>query len=97
MSFAAAIGGAYATEGAAIDLGRAVHEGELLAGRLAEPAPAGDARAPMEHVPLPRRRRAPAPRESSPDGVGDFLRSREGKALSRQVVRGIFGMLRKRL
>jgi hypothetical protein len=31
------------------------------------------------------------------DAIGDFLRSRQGKALQRQVLRGVFGMLRKRL
>jgi DNA helicase HerA-like ATPase len=67
---------------------------ELLAERLAPPAP------PMEHVPLPREdarapRRAPAP--TGADAIGDFLRSREGKALRRKVERGLFGMLRKRL
>ena len=54
----------------------------------------------MEHVPLPRRapRRAGRPRPSGgADAIGDFLRSREGKALQRKVARGIFGMLRKRL
>ena len=71
---------------------------EILAGRLEaakeeKPAP----QAPMEHVPLPRKRskprRAPAPSGGGADAIGDFLRSREGKALQR----GIFGMLRKRL
>jgi hypothetical protein len=54
----------------------------------------------MEHVPAPRRRsrarRAPAPSGGGADAIGDFLRSREGKALQRKVARGIFGMLRKR-
>ncbi len=70
---------------------------EMLAGRLAAPAADAqpDLRAPMEHVPVPRRRRAPSGNGS--DTVGDFLRSREGKALQRKVTRGIFGMLRKRL
>ncbi len=31
------------------------------------------------------------------DAIGDFLTSREGKALQRDVVRGIFGLLRKKL
>jgi hypothetical protein len=53
------------------------------------------------HVPAPKlpkapRRRAPAPAGGS-DVLTDFLTSREGKALQRQVVRGVFGMLRKRL
>ena len=70
---------------------------ELLAARLEPPAPP-----PMEHVPLPREdaRRAPAPRSDPAhptDAIGDFLRSREGKALRRKVERGLFGMLRKRL
>ena len=34
--FADAIAAAYATEGAAIDLGRGVHEGALVAGRPRE-------------------------------------------------------------
>ena len=29
--------------------------------------------------------------------LGDFLGSRQGKALQREVVRGVFGLLRKRL
>jgi hypothetical protein len=66
---------------------------ELLAGRLAP--------RPMEHVPPPRDarepRRAPAPGGTGAGAIGDFLRSREGKALQRKVTRGIFGMLRKRL
>ena len=66
---------------------------ELLATRLEATA------APMEHVPLPRRRpeprRAPAP--SGTDALGDFLSSREGKALQKKVARVVFGMLRKRL
>ena len=75
---------------------------ELLAGRLeaaaepAPPAPAPDK--PLEHIPAPKLpkapRRAPAP---DPGGIGDFLNSRQGKAIEREVIRGVFGMLRKRL
>jgi DNA helicase HerA-like ATPase len=66
---------------------------ELLAARLPANAPA-----PMEHVPAPRApKRSPKPAPPAGDGVGDFLRSRQGKALQREVVRGVFGMLRKRL
>ena len=53
----------------------------------AEPAPAPRPR---------RRRRAPAPAGGA-DTLSDFLTSREGRAIQRQVVRGVFGMLRKRL
>ena len=165
--FAAAIATAYATEGEAIDLGRAVHEGTLereapvrvplatmnrhglvagatgtgktktlqllsvaalarrraraggrpsptpgaqgllvgevrRAGRRAERAArslagrleAAKQPAPSEHVPAPRK--PPAPSGGGVDAIGDFLRSREGKAMQKKVVRGVFGMLRKR-
>ena len=56
---------------------------------------------PSRGAPAPRRapspRRAPAPSGGGADAIGDFLRSREGKALQKKVARGIFGMLRKRL
>jgi uncharacterized protein len=73
---------------------------ELLAGRIeaaSEPAPKPEPDKPLEHVPvpkLPKQRRAPAP---EPGGMGDFLNSRQGKAIQREVIRGVFGMLRKRL
>jgi DNA helicase HerA-like ATPase len=70
---------------------------EILAGRL-EAAGEPAAEKPLEHVPVPKLpkgpRRAPAP---GPDGIGDFLNSRQGKAIQREVIRGVFGMLRKRL
>ena len=45
-----------------------------------------------------RRASSPAaPGASAADAVGDFLGSRQGKALQREVMRGVFGMLRKRL
>src|SRR5829696_1786736 len=72
---------------------------ELLAARLeAASTPAKpEAEKPLEHIPapkLPKQRRAPAP---DPGGIGDFLNSRQGKAVQREVIRGVFGMLRKRL
>ena len=73
---------------------------EILADRLAkpEPLPPTDAEAPMEHVPVPKRsRKAPKERASDGGGIGDFLRSRQGKQMQREVIRGVFGMLRKRL
>jgi uncharacterized protein len=63
---------------------------EMLAARVEEAAEP-DAPAPA------RREKAPAPQESTAEKVGDFLSSRQGKTLQRQVVRGIFGMLKKRL
>ena len=48
----------------------------------------------MEHVPVPKKpKQAPA----EPGGIGDFLNSRQGKQIQREVIRGVFGMLRKRL
>jgi len=75
---------------------------EILAGRLAaatEEEPS--LQAPMEHVPVPCRRseprRAPAPGGGGAGAIGDFLASREGKALQKKIARGIFGMLCKRI
>jgi uncharacterized protein len=54
------------------------------------------------HVPHPElppekpRRRAKRP-ASAGDGLGDFLRSRQGQKLQREVIQGVFGMLRRRL
>ena len=45
----------------------------------------------------PKALKRAARRERSGDAVTDFLGSHQGKAPQRQVVRGIFGMLRKGL
>jgi DNA helicase HerA-like ATPase len=60
-----------------------------------EPAPADQpaAKKPRGRRPKPQ---APAP-SGGLDELGDFLGSREGKAMQRQVLRGVFGMLKKRL
>jgi DNA double-strand break repair helicase HerA and related ATPase len=67
---------------------------ERLAARMekAEEAPADE---PAAERPRAKRRKAPAP-SSGTDALGDFLTSREGKAIQRKVLRGVFGMLRKR-
>ena len=62
---------------------------EMLAARMDGP------------VEKPRRRRrekvaAPAPGGGA-DVIGDFLKSAAGKTLQREVLRGVFGMLKKRL
>ena len=57
------------------------------------PTPKEDARRPRGR----RRGGATAPAGGGADVLGDFLTSREGKALQRKVMRGVFGMLRKRL
>ncbi len=67
---------------------------EILEQRTAKPEPLPAT--PMEHVPVPKPRKAPR-EQPAESGVGDYLRSRQGQALQRQVLRGVFGMLRKRL
>ena len=69
---------------------------EMLAGRLDAPDPEPEPE-PLPKSPRPPRRRKPAPAQSTPEAIGDFLQSRQGKRLQREVVRGVFGMLRKRL
>jgi hypothetical protein len=44
----------------------------------------------------PKRSRAKAPKPPS-DPLTDFLGSRAGRQIEREVIRGVFGMLRKRL
>jgi len=77
---------------------------EQLAARLepalepvpAAPAPAPDAPAPQ---PKPRKEHQDAARasEGGLEAIGDFLQSRQGKQLQKQVLRGVFGMLKKKL
>ena len=60
----------------------------------------GRAPTPKEDARRPRGRRrggTTPPTSGGADVLGDFLTSREGKALQRKVMRGVFGMLRKRL
>ncbi len=66
----------------------------MLAARMHEAAPKLDHIPPPDFgdEPKPKRRRAP-----EPDGsLGDFLNSRQGQTLQREVLRGMFGMLRRR-
>ena len=66
---------------------------ELLAARIEQqPAPPVEA-APKRPPPPPVERTG----EPITDPLGDFLSSRQGKVLQREVVRGVFGLLRKRL
>jgi DNA helicase HerA-like ATPase len=75
---------------------------EMLAARIeAEAAPSEELppTPATETAPAPNRRRS-APRERPPDDVagqvGDILDSGIGRQVTREIVRGIFGMLRKR-
>jgi DNA double-strand break repair helicase HerA and related ATPase len=60
---------------------------EALAKRVESAPPAPDAKTNGK----------PKPAKLPSDPLTDFLSSRQGKALQREVVRGVFGMLRKRL
>jgi uncharacterized protein len=71
--FAATISAGYAVEGPAIDLGRGMHEGELVADAV--------------RVPL---------RMMNRHGLVAGATG-TGKTLQREVLRGVFGMLKKRL
>jgi hypothetical protein len=66
---------------------------EILASRIEEPAPPPASKSAPKPAPKPQHKE----RADGMGNIGDFLNSRQGKALQRQVVRGVFGMLRKRL
>jgi DNA helicase HerA-like ATPase len=66
---------------------------EILASRIEEPAPPPASKSAPKRAPQQRHKEA----ADGMTDVGDFLTSRQGKALQREVVRGIFGMLRKKL
>jgi hypothetical protein len=68
---------------------------EMLAARME----GGDAAPAEKPAKRPRRREkvaVPTPGGGA-DAIGDFLRSSTGKKLQRDVLRGVFGMLKKRL
>jgi hypothetical protein len=69
----------------------------MLAARLAEPAavPAaaqGDGGAPK---PTAEQRDAAGAAAGGAGAIGAFLSSRQGQAVKREVVRGVFGLLKK--
>ncbi|HKX47412.1 MAG TPA: helicase HerA-like domain-containing protein [Gaiellaceae bacterium] len=64
---------------------------ELLAKRLDPPAP-GD---PPPAKPTERQKGAGDAVGNGADAIGDFLKSSSGRALTREVVRGMFGMLKR--
>jgi uncharacterized protein len=69
---------------------------ELLAVRMeqsGEPEPEPE----PEAAPAPTKRRRRAESAPSGDPLTDFLGSRQGKVIQREVIRGMFGLLRKRL
>jgi DNA helicase HerA-like ATPase len=64
---------------------------ELLAERLEQAAEAPEAPAPE------RRKKAAEATGGGADAIGDFLKSSTGRSLQRELVRGLFGLLRKRV
>jgi DNA helicase HerA-like ATPase len=67
---------------------------EMLAARMEKAAePAKEPAPAPKEAPARKAPRAPAPADTPLEELGDFLQSREGK----RVVRGVFGMLRKKL
>ncbi len=70
---------------------------EMLARRVEEAADRAERaeRIPAPKVPRGRRRRAPAPPPAG-GGLGDFLTSTSGRQLQRELIRGVFGMLKRR-
>jgi len=69
---------------------------ELLAARLQQPPTAAPA-TPSEPPPAPtdEHRKAASAAAGGVDAIGDFLNSSAGKQLQREVVRGVFGLLKK--
>jgi DNA helicase HerA-like ATPase len=63
---------------------------ELLATRLDPPPPGEKPSKPTE-----RQKGAASAAGKGADAIGGFLKSSSGRALTREVVRGVFGMLRK--
>jgi DNA helicase HerA-like ATPase len=66
---------------------------ELLAARLEQPA--ADSATPPQ--PSPRQKKAADATARGAEAIGDFLTSSSGRALTREVVRGVFGMLKRSL
>jgi DNA helicase HerA-like ATPase len=64
---------------------------ERLAARLEAPPKEAPAK------PTRRSKRAAEASKSGGDLLGDFLGSRQGQSLQREIIRGVFGMLRKHL
>jgi DNA helicase HerA-like ATPase len=70
---------------------------EMLAARIAEPPAAAEAEPKAAPKPKKEHKEAADAAQSGGDMLGDFLSSRQGKTLQREVLRGVFGMLKKKL
>jgi DNA helicase HerA-like ATPase len=73
---------------------------EMLAARLAPPpaaAPAAPSAPPPAPTPQPGHRRAASATAGGAGAIGDFLNSTTGRRLETEVVRGVFGLIKKQL
>jgi DNA helicase HerA-like ATPase len=70
---------------------------EMLAARLETGAPPPAAAAPDPPKPRAEHKEAGEAAGGGAEAIGKFLNSRQGKSLQRQVVRGVFGLLKKKL
>jgi DNA double-strand break repair helicase HerA and related ATPase len=78
----------YAKYGARVD---AQSAREMLAARLAPP-PTPEAPAPAEE-----HKKAAGAMTEGAGAIGDFLNSKQGKQLQKEVIRGVFGLLKKKI
>jgi len=70
---------------------------ELLAARIEQQAPAAPATPASEPAPAQERNGEPSPFDGGTAMLGKFLKSRQGQQLEKEVVRGVFGLLKKSL
>jgi len=70
---------------------------ELLAARIEQQAPAAPAKPATEPAPAQERNGEPSPFDGGTAMLGKFLKSRQGQQLEKEVVRGVFGLLKKSL
>ncbi|MGI8479184.1 MAG: helicase HerA-like domain-containing protein [Gaiellaceae bacterium] len=66
---------------------------EMLAGRLEQAAPAPPGARPTSE----RQKKAAEAAGGGADAIGDFLKSSTGKTIQRELVRGLFGLLKRRI
>jgi hypothetical protein len=70
---------------------------EKLAARTAAAAQGAPAKVAAPPPPAPEHKEAAHAASGGIEAVSHFLQSRQGKQIQKQVVRGVFGMLKKRL
>jgi uncharacterized protein len=70
---------------------------EMLAARLAQPPAPAASKSARPRAPSREHKDAADAAGGGVDAIGDFLTSRQRKALEREVVRGVFGLLKKHL